>query len=102
MTIVVNFVSRRTTAPFIILSRPPIHGTNPNTTIVLEDITGPALKREGRYLRTTKTGRGHLCTIINVDGVVISLQASIDTISDFETPRQQMPTSTLEITTSIN
>ena len=46
MTIVVDFVSRRTTAPFIMLSRPLTHGTNPNTTIVLEDITGPALKRE--------------------------------------------------------
>ena len=102
MTIVVDFVSRRTTAPFIMLSRPPTHGTNPNTTIVLEDITGPALKREGRYLRTTKTGRGRVCTMVSVDGVVIPLQASIDTFSDFETPRQQMPTSTLQITTSIN
>ena len=102
MTIVVDFVSRRTIAPFIMLSRPPSPGTNPNTTIVLEDITGPALKREERYSRTTTTGRGRLRTIINVDGEVMYLQAPIDTISDFETLRQQMPTSTLGVKASIN
>ena len=87
MTIVVDFVNRRTTAPFIMLSRPLTHGTNPNTTNVLEDITGPALKREGRYLRTTPTGRGHMCIVVSVDGVLMPLQASIDTFSNFETPR---------------
>ena len=102
MTIVVDFVSRRMTAPFIMLSHPPTHGTNPNTTTVLEDITGPALKREGRYLRTTPNCQRHICTMVSVDGVVIPLQASFDTVSDFETPRQQMPTSTLGIVTSID
>ena len=101
MTVVVDFVSRHTTTPFIMRSRPPTDGTNPNTTTALEDITGPALKREGRYLRTTPTGQGHMCTMDSVDGVVIPLQASIDTFSDFETLRQQTPTSTVEITTSV-
>ena len=102
MTIVVDFVSRRTIAPFIMLSRPPARGTNPNTTIVLEDITGPALKREERYSRTTTTGRGRLCTIVNVDGGVMYLQAPDDTTSDFETLRQQLLTSMLGFMTSIN
>ena len=89
MTVVMDFVSRHTTALFIMLSLPQARGTNPNITIVLEDITGPALKREGRYLRTTPAGRGiHMCTMVGVDGVVIPLQASIDPFSDFETPRQ--------------
>ena len=43
-----------------------------------------------------------MCTLVSVDGVVIPLQASSDTVSDFETPRQQMPTSTLGVTTSID
>ena len=102
MTVVVDFVSRHTTAPFIMRSLPQIRGTNPNITIVLEDIAGPALKREERYSRTTTTGRGRMCTLINVDGAVMDLQASIDTISDFETPRQQLLTSILGIMTSIN
>ena len=101
MTVVVDFVSRRTTAPFIMLPQPPTHGTNPNTTIVLEDITGPALKREGRYLRTTTTGRGRMCTMVNVDGVEAHLEVSLEIISDFETLRQQLPTNTVTIVTSI-
>ena len=100
MTVVVDFVSRHTTAPFIMRSLPPARGTNPNITIVLEDITGPALKREGSHSGTTGA-RGRMCTIINVDGVVIHLEVSIETFSDFETPRQQMPSSMLGILTNI-
>ena len=101
MTVVVDSDSRRTIAPFIMLSRPPARGTNPNTTIALEDITGPALKREERYLRTTTTGRGRICTMVNVDGAVMYLQAPDDTFSDFETLRQQLLTSMLGIVTNI-
>ena len=79
-----------------------IRGTNPNITIVLEDIAGPALKSEERYSRTTTTGRGRMCALINVDRAVMDLQAPIDTISDFETLRQQLLTSILGIMTSIN
>ena len=102
MTVLVDFVSRHTTAPFIMRSLPQTRGTNPNITIVLQDITGPALKREERYSRTTTTGRGRVCTLVNVDGAVMYLQAPVETISDFETLRQQLLTSILGIMTSIN
>ena len=101
MTVVVDFVSRHTTALFIMRSLPQTRGTNPNITIVLQDITGPALKREERYSRTITTGRGRMCTMLNVDGVVMYLQAPVESISDFETLRQQMLTSMLGIMTSI-
>ena len=102
MTGVEDFVSRRTTAPSFMRSQPQTHGIRPNTTVALVDITGLPLKREGRYSRTTATGQRYMCTSISVDGVDIHLEVSSDTISDFETPRQQMPSSTLGITTSID
>ena len=85
MTIVVDFVNQHTTPQFITLSHSPTRGTNPNTTIVLEDITGPALQKEGRYSRPTITGQGHMCITVAVDGVDIHLEVSLDTILDFET-----------------
>ena len=96
-----DFVSRRITARFIMRSHRQTYGTNPNTTSVLEDITGPVLKKEEEYLRTTITGQGKMYTTVSVDGMDIHLEVSIDTTSDFETPRQQMPTNTLGIMTSI-
>ena len=101
MTVVMDFVSRHTTALFIMRSLPQARGTNPNITIVLEDITGPVLKREERYSRTTTTGRGRMCTMVNADGEVMYLQAPDDTFSDFETLRQQLLTSMLGIVTNI-
>jgi hypothetical protein len=83
------------------LSLPRAPGTNPNITNVLEDITGPALKREEGYSRITITGQELMCTSINVDGIVMLLEVPVDTISDFETLQQQMPSSTPEIMTSI-
>ena len=64
MTVVEDFVSRRTTAPSFMRSQPQTHGTRPNTTIALVDITGLPPTREGRYSRTTTTGRGHMCTTV--------------------------------------
>ena len=97
----VDFVSRRIIVRSIMQSQPQTHGTNPNITIVLEDITGPVRKKEEKYSRTTITGRGHTCTTVSVDGVATHLEASTDSYSDFGTPRQQMPTKTLGIMTSI-
>ena len=102
MTGVEDFVSRRTTAPCIMLSQLRTHGTRPNTTVALVDISGLPLKRVIRYSTTATAGRGRMCTTVSVDGMDIDLEVSIDTVSDFETPRQQMPTSTLGITTSID
>ena len=102
MTVVEDFVNRRTTAPSFMLSQPQTHGIRPNTTVALVDITGLPLKRVERYSRTTTTGRGHMCTSVSVDGMDIDLEVLVDPISDFETPRQQMPSSTQGIVTSIN
>ena len=88
-------------APSFMRSQPQTHGIRPNTTVALVDITGLPLKREGRYSRTTATGQIYLCTPISVDGVDIHLEVYVGTISGSETPRQQMPTSTVGITTSV-
>ena len=101
MTGVEDFVSRRTTVPFFMRSQPQTHGIRPNTTVALVDITGLPLKREGRYSRTTATGRGNLCTLVSVDGADIHLEVYVGTFSGSETQRQQMPTRTLEIMRSI-
>ena len=68
-------------------SQPTTYGTNPNITSVLEDITGPVLKKEEEYSRTTITGQGPTCTAVSVDGVTMFSEVSLDTISDFEIPR---------------
>ena len=96
MTGVEDFVSRRTTAPCIMLSQLRAHGTRPNTTVALVDITGLPLKRERRYSRTTAR-QLLLYTTVNVDGVAMYLEVSIDAFSDSEIQRQRMPTSTLGI-----
>ena len=82
-------------------SHPQTYGTNSDITIVPEDITGPVLKKEEEYSSTTITGQGHMCTMVNADGVATFSEVAIDSTSDFETPRQQMPTSTLGIMTNI-
>ena len=96
-----DFVSRRITARFIMRSHRQTYGTNPNITVVLEDITGPVLKKEEEYSRTTVAGQGHMCTMVSADGVATFTEVSVASTSDFETPQQQMPTSTLEIMTNI-
>ena len=103
MTAVEDFVSRRMTDPSITLSQSLAHGTRTNTTIALVSITGlPPLKKEETYSRITTTCLGYTCTAISVDGVHMCLEVSVGTISDFKTLRQQMPTSTLGIMTSIS
>ena len=89
------------TARFIMQSQPTAYGTNTNITSVLEDITGPVLKKEEEYSRVTVNGQGPTCTAVSVVGVRMISEVSIDSTSDFETPRQQMPTSTLGIMTNI-
>ena len=101
MTAVEDFVSQRTTTPYIMLCQLQAHGKRPNTTVALVDITGLPLKKEERYSRTTATGRGYVCTTVSVDGVDLDLEVSIGTTSDSKTQRQQMPTSTLEIMMSM-
>ena len=103
MTAVEDFVSRRMTDPSITLSQSLAHGTRTNTTIALVGITGLPLKKEKIYslARRTTTGQGYTCTAISVDGVDMCLEVSIGSISDFETLRQQMPTSTQRIMKSI-
>ena len=96
MTGVEDFVSRRTTAPCIMLSQLRAHGTRPNTTVALVDITGLPLKRERRYSRTTAR-QVRMYTTTNVDGVAMYLDVSLGTTSDSKIQRQQMPTSTLGV-----
>jgi hypothetical protein len=68
-------------------------GTNRNITIVLEDITGPVLKKDREYSGTTTIIGGHTCILVSVDGAVTISEVSNGTTSDFEIPLQQMPTS---------
>jgi hypothetical protein len=73
--------------------QPQMYGTNRNITIVLKDITGPVLKKDGKYSGTTVIGGEHTCILVSVDGVVPISEDSIGTTSDFETLLQQTPTS---------
>jgi hypothetical protein len=73
------------TIQFIMPSRPQTHGTNPNTTIALKDITGLALKKERRYSKAPIPGQVLDCTTVSVDGTDITLEELLDIISGFET-----------------
>ena len=68
----------------------PTFGTNPSTTFVLADITGPALKRARGYSRATTTGQDHMCTAVSVDGPRMTMLDVIDLCSDSAIRRQQM------------
>ena len=81
--------------------RSPTLGTNPSTTFVLADITGPALKRAREYSRATTTGQDHMCTAVSVDGPRMTMLDVIDLCSDSAIRRQQMLISMQEIVTSI-
>ena len=97
MTGVEDFVSRRTTAPYIMLSRLQAHGTRPNTTVALVDFTGLPLKRERRYSRTT----ARQIRMYTTDGVAMNLEVSLGSTSGSKIQRQQMPSSTLGIVIGI-
>jgi hypothetical protein len=66
-------------------SPPQTHGTNPNTTIALKDITGLALKKERRYSNAPIAVQVLTCTTVSVDGTDITLEELSDGISGFET-----------------
>ena len=96
MTPVKDFVSLPATDLFIMRCLRLQRGTSLNTVIVLQDIIGHALKRDERYSMIT-TGQGHLCTTVDVDGVVIPTVEELDISSGFVIRHQRMRTSILDI-----
>ena len=96
MTSVKDFVSLPTTDLFIMRCLRLQRGTSLNTIIVLQDIIGHALKRDERYSMIT-AGQGHLCTKIDVDGVVIATVEELDITLGFVIRHQRMRTRVLEI-----